>query len=253
MEYTVQKLAAMAGVSARALRYYDQVGLLKPARTSRSGYRLYGEAEIDRLQQILFYRELGVDLDTIRSIVAAPAFDRIAALRDHRTQLIEKRAQLDRLIDNVDRSLAAATGRETMQDKDKFSGFGQKLVDENEAKHGAEARRRWGDAAVDGSNAKVAKMTEAEHQAAAELAKAVIAALLEAMDTGDAAGEKARRTVELHKRWLMIYWDKYTPAYHAGLGRMYVEDDRFRANYDRNRPGAAEFLRDAILAYTGEK
>lgn len=84
MEYTVQKLANIAGLSTRTLRYYDEIGLLKPARTSTSGYRIYGQAEVDQLQQILFYRELGVNLEVIQEIITNPAFDRIKALQRHR-------------------------------------------------------------------------------------------------------------------------------------------------------------------------
>lgn len=105
MEYTVQKLAQLAGISSRTLRYYDEIGILKPARTA-SGYRVYGPAEIDRLQQILFYRELGVELAGIKQILDSPSFDRVKALKEHRQKLLVRRAQLDQLIANVEKSIA---------------------------------------------------------------------------------------------------------------------------------------------------
>ena len=89
MEYTVQKLAQLAGVSSRTLRYYDEIGLLKPARINSSGYRIYGSAEIDKLQQILFYRELGVELEKIKKIIHSSSFDSLKALQEHRTKLME--------------------------------------------------------------------------------------------------------------------------------------------------------------------
>ena len=98
MEYTVLKLAQMAGVSTRTLRYYDEIGILKPARINSSGYRIYGQLEVNRLQQILFYRELGVSLESIKEIVTAPSFDGARALQEHREKLLEKREQLDLLI-----------------------------------------------------------------------------------------------------------------------------------------------------------
>ncbi len=101
MEYTVQKLAHMAGVSTRTLRYYDELGILKPARINSSGYRIYGQAEVNRLQQILFYRELSVSLESIKEIVTSPLFDGAAALREHHEKLLNKREQLDELISNV--------------------------------------------------------------------------------------------------------------------------------------------------------
>ena len=91
MEYTIQKLGKLAGISNRTLRYYDEIGILKPARINTSGYRIYGQKEIDLLQQILFYRALEVDLDTIKSIITAPGFDGISALNEHHGKLLEKR------------------------------------------------------------------------------------------------------------------------------------------------------------------
>jgi len=90
MEYTVQKLGRLAGISTRTLRYYDEIGILKPARINSSGYRIYGKEEVDRLQQILFYRELGVSLDSIKNIITSPSFNGVEALREHREKLLEK-------------------------------------------------------------------------------------------------------------------------------------------------------------------
>ena len=98
MEYTVKKLGRLAGVSTRTLRYYDEIGILKPARINSSGYRIYGEKEIDRLQQILFYRELGVGLEGIKEILTSASFDEIKALLEHREKLLDKRKQLDMLV-----------------------------------------------------------------------------------------------------------------------------------------------------------
>jgi len=105
VEYTVQELADMAGVSGRTLRYYDEIGILKPKRRNSSGYRIYGVAEVDELQQILFYRELDLSLEQIKDIITDPTFDGLQALREHRAKLLHKRAQLNRLITNVDRSI----------------------------------------------------------------------------------------------------------------------------------------------------
>lgn len=95
MEYTVQKL----GQLARTLRYYDEIGLLKPARINSSGYRIYCSNEVDRLQQILFYRELGVNLDSIKEIITSPIFDASTALKEHRKKLLEKKSTIG-FVDN---------------------------------------------------------------------------------------------------------------------------------------------------------
>lgn len=253
MEYTVQKLAQMAGVSSRTLRYYDEIGILKPARTNSSGYRIYGQQEVDRLQQILFYRELGISLDQIKEIISAPAFDAADALKEHREKLHEKRKQLDLLITNVEKTIASAEGRTTMSDKEKFEGFKKKMIEDNEEQYGKEIREKYGDETVDKSNAKLMNMTQEEHEAVTKLAEEVNTALAEAMQTGDPAGELAQKAADLHKQWITFYWSEYSKEAHAGLAEMYVSDERFKAYYDKIRPGAAEFLRDAINIYTGQQ
>ncbi|PYI54213.1 MerR family transcriptional regulator [Paenibacillus flagellatus] len=253
MEYTVQKLGRLAGVSTRTLRYYDEIGILKPARMNSSGYRIYGQAEVNRLQQILFYRELGVNLDRIKELVTDPSFDGIEALKEHREQLLARRKQLDALIANVDKTLAWSEGRMTMTDKEKFEGFKQKLIDDNEAKYGKEVREKYGDEKVDKSNAKVKNMTKEQYEEVTRLAAEVTDTLAEAFKTGDPGSEVAQKAAELHKRWLTYYWGEYTKEAHAGVAQMYVDDERFRAYYDEKQPGTAEFLRDAILIYTGMK
>jgi DNA-binding transcriptional MerR regulator len=251
MEYMIQKLAVLAGVTTRTLRYYDRMGMLKPARINSSGYRIYGRAEVDKLQQILFYRELGIGLEEIRNMISSLGFDGVAALKAHRVHLMEKRKQLDCLISNVENSLAAAEGSIEMSDAEKFEGFKKGMLKENERKYGREVREKYGDETVTRSNEKLMGMSKHEFDRSNALAAEVITVLCKAMDSGDSAGPLAREAAGLHRQWLAGYWDQYSPEAHAGLGRMYADDERFRAYYDKHRPGAAVFLRDAILAYTG--
>jgi len=251
MEYTVQKLGRMAGISTRTLRYYDEIGILKPARINSSGYRIYGSKEIDMLQQILFYRELGMDLNNIKEIIASPSFDSIKALKNHREKLLEKRKQLDMLISNIDKTINSAEGGDKMSDKEKFEGFKRKMVEENEKKYGKEVREKYGDKVADESNQKVLNMTEEQYEEVTKLGNEVIATLNEAYKTGDPAGELAQKAADLHRQWLCYYWTSYSKEAHAGLAQMYVDDERFTKYYDEKQPGTAKFLRDAILIYTG--
>lgn len=253
MEYTIQKLASLAGVSTRTLRYYDEIGILKPARINSSGYRIYGQEEVNTLQQILFYRELGVGLDSIKDIVTAPSFDGAKALREHREKLLEKREQLDLLISNVDKTIALTEGRITMSDKEKFEGFKKKMVEENEKKYGKEIREKYGKDKVEASNAKVMNMTQEQYEEVTALAEQIQNTLAEAFKTGDPASELAQKAADLHKQWLTYYWKDYSKEAHAGLAQMYVDDERFTAYYDKEQPGTAEFLKDAIHIYTGQK
>ncbi|WP_449621560.1 MerR family transcriptional regulator [Robertmurraya sp. Marseille-Q9965] len=252
MEYTVQKLAQLAGVSSRTLRYYDEIGILKPARINSSGYRIYGEKEVDRLQQILFYRELGVNLETIKDIMTSPSYDGAKALKEHREQLLEKRKQLDLLIMNVEKSIASTEGRINMSNKEKFEGFKKKMVEENEQKYGKEIREKYGEETVNKSNAKLLNMSEADYEAVTKLEAQVKETLAEAFKTGDPTSEIAQKAADLHKQWLTYYWAEYSKEAHAGLAQMYVDDERFTAYYDKEQPGTAEFLRDAIHIYTGQ-
>ncbi|MGG4462195.1 MerR family transcriptional regulator [Brevibacillus porteri] len=252
MEYTVQKLGLLAGVSTRTLRYYDEIDLLKPARVNSSGYRIYGQQEVDRLQQILFYRELGVSLEEIREILDSPTFDAERALREHREKLLERRTQLDALIANVDLTLAQREGTKTMSDKQKFEGFKQKLIDDNEAQYGEEIRSKYGSNQVDKSNLKIKGMTEQEYAALEKLNEELHETLVQAFATGDPAHELAQKAADLHRQWLSFYWDSYSKDAHAGVAQMYVEDPRFTAYYDKEQPGVAEFLKDAVVIYTSK-
>ena len=251
MEYTVQKLARLAGISTRTLRYYDEIGILKPARINSSGYRIYSQAEVDLLQQILFFRELGMGLEQIKTIVTDPAFDAVKALREHHQKLLEKRVQLDLLIANVEKTIAHTEGGIEMTDQEKFTGFKKKMIDENEKKYGKEIREKYGNETVDRSNAKLQNMTKEQYEEVTALSEEITRTLAEAMKTGDPAGELAQKAAELHKEWLTFFWHEYSKEAHAGLAQMYVEDERFKAYYDKEQPGTAEFLREAILIYTG--
>lgn len=253
MEYTVQKLAKMAGISSRTLRYYDEIGILRPLRINSSGYRIYGQKEIDRLQQILFYRELGVSLEDIKDIITEPSFSAAGALREHREKLLAKREQLDLLIANVEKTIAAEEGSIKMTDKEKFEGFKQKMIDDNEKKYGKEIRGKYGDEQVDRSNQKVKDMTQEQYAQVEKLSEDVTTTLEKAFATGDPAGELAQRAADLHRQWLCFFWNHYTKEAHAGVAQMYVDDERFTAYYDKKQPGTAAFLRDAIFIYTGMK
>jgi DNA-binding transcriptional MerR regulator len=249
MEYSGNKLTKMSGVSARTLRYYDEIGLLKPKRVASSGYRIYGQDEVDALQQILFYRELGFSLEDIKQLMSAPGFDRQQAFVRHLADLHTKRERLDLLIRNVTKSIAAMKGDVTMTDKEKFEGFKQSLVDENERKYGTEIREKYGEQAVDESNANLMGLTQEQYNETERLRLEIEGTLKAAFDIGDPAGELAQKACDLHRQWLCIFYPKYSKEYHKGLGEMYVADDRFRANYDKLAPGCTEFLRDAINIY----
>lgn len=248
MEYTIKALADLAGVTPRTLRWYDREGLLRPLRTTETGYRIYGSQEVNRLQDILFYRELGLELAAIRQILDDPAFDRQAALQSHLRELEARRARLDGLILTVRKTIDETQGGVKMSDREKFESFKRHAVEANEARYGREIRDRYGDEAVDRANANVLALTEEEYGQWKALGEEIRAALAQAVRTGEnPAGEEGRRIAALHRRWLSFSWEAYTPQAHEELGRLYTADERFTAYYDRERPGCARFLRDAVL------
>jgi len=251
LEYTIKKLGQLAGVSTRTLRYYDEIGILKPARISSSGYRIYGQKEIDILQQILFYRELGFNLSDIREILSSPDFDKVKALKEHKKRLIEKRSQIDLLIKNVEKSIAYTEGRIKMSDKEKFEGFKQRLIEKNEEKYGEEIREKYGAEAVEKSYENFRNMSKEQYEEMQNIEQRFRETLLEAFKTGDPAGPLAQKAADLHKQWITYAWGDYNKEAHAGVAQLYVDVKRFTEYYDKDQPGLASFLKDAIFIYTG--
>jgi len=251
VEYTIRKIADLAGISTRTLRYYESVGLLAPERMNSSGYRIYGQAQVDRLQIILFFRELGLSLAAIRGILESDTFDSTQALREHRSLLLERKKQLDKLIANVEKTIEVQGGSATMTDSEKFEGLSQKMIEENEAKYGKEIRSRYGNETVDQSNDKLKKMTKEDHMRLESLTRELGATLKAACEQGDPTSALAQKACELHKKWLMYYWPQYSKENHLALTEGYVCDPRFTAYYDQIAPGSAVFLRDAMRKYLG--
>lgn len=251
MTYTVQKLAELAGVSKRTLRYYDQIGLLHPAEINASGYRIYTEKEVDLLQQILFFRELDVDLDTIKSIIYSPEFDRRKALEEHRNSLLDKQEHIRKLLENVEKSIQAIERKVQMSDNEKFTGFKEEKIAENEANYGEEIREAYGKEAVEAANQKFRGLTEEQYKKMEGVEQRLFKKLSIAMEAGDPTGPEALQAAELHREWLEFTWPAYSKEAHVGLAEMYVQDERFAAYYENNiMEGAAHFLRDSIRHYT---
>ena len=251
MEYTVNELAKLSGVSVRTLHYYDQIGLLHPLRIQENGYRIYGSAEVDCLQQILFYRELGMPLKKIQEILNTPNLDKEKILEEQLLALLERKKQLDILIKNMKKTISALKGERTMSDKEKFEGFKKKTIEKNEAVYGKELRARFGDEAIDASNKKVSDMSEIQWNNAQELSDCINQTLKEAYDTGDPAGDIAQKACDLHRQWLCMLWKDgtYSKEAHKALADGYVADERFTEYYDKIAPGCTKFLRDAIHIY----
>ena len=174
--YTVHELAELSGCTVRTLHHYDELGLVRAQRAS-NGYRRYGAAEVDRLHQVLLYRECGMPLAAIGRLLDDPAFDARDALAGHLRELHARKQRLDGLIASVEKTLACMEGSATMEDEEKFEAFKQGLVGENEQHYGKEVRERWGDDAADASNAKLMGMSVEQYRQTQKLEQGVKDAL----------------------------------------------------------------------------
>ena len=251
--YSIKELSDMAGVSARTLRWYDRIGLLQPAFVNDAGYRFYGEREVDLLQQILFYRERGVELKKIRSIIYEEGFDIMAAMEEHLYELEEQKARIDGLIRLVRRSIISMKGEDRMNDSEKFMAFKENVVKKHEEKYGAEARAKYGDKGVDDAQQKVLDMSEEDYERFVNLGEEILRRLEDAVQNGiSPESEEAGRIVALHKEWLGMTWKKYTEEAHKAVANMYISDERFKMHYDREVSGCAEFLEKAVRYKIGE-
>ncbi|MFZ4607561.1 MAG: MerR family transcriptional regulator [Caulobacter sp.] len=248
--YTVKQLATMSGVSVRTLHHYDQIGLLRPASVGENGYRYYGREELLRLQQILFHRELEFPLDAIATVLAAPDFDRTAALRRHRTMLDAEARRYRRLLRTLDDTLAALEGATDMKDRDLYQGFAPEKQAEYEAwvidRHGAGAK-----AEIDHGKAVMKSWTAGDVAGVQAEIEAVEAGLARAMADGlppDSAA--AADLIRRHHAWVARSW-KAPPTREAylGLAAMYGDHPDFRARYEDRAAGLLEHLQAAMTAF----
>jgi DNA-binding transcriptional MerR regulator len=219
--YSINRLAKLAGVSTRTLRYYDEIGLLSPKRMSSNSYRVYEQEDVDILQQTLFYRELGIPLEKIRSIIWSKDYDRVAALRGHLSALEAEKKRIELLITNVKKTIATAKGEMSMSDKERFEGFKRKLIAENERQYGKEVREKFGDEAVDASNAQILGMTPEQYEELQKLSQQLNESLKTAFEQGDPSSQLAQKVCALHKQWLGYYWSHYSKEAHRGLSQTY--------------------------------
>ncbi|MBL7714245.1 MAG: MerR family transcriptional regulator [Bdellovibrionales bacterium] len=251
MAYTVKKLAQWSGVSVRTLHFYDEIGLLKPARVTENGYRHYDKPELLRLQQILFYRELGFELKKIQEILSDPAFDSIQALKQHRKTLTKDLERTGKLIETIDKTLADLKKGKKMKDHELFQGFDPKKQKQYEY----DLVNRYGNqvkSAITESKAKTAKFTKADWARVSTQWESILSDLSVQFKKGSAPDSKAvQAVVERHFRWLHRFWTPTAESY-AGLGQGYTAPEWSKAfqAHDNQHPRLASFLADAIQVFS---
>lgn len=248
--HTVKQVAHMAGVSVRTLHHYDEIGLLKPAHIGANGYRYYGRGELERLQQILIHRELGIPLAEIGAILDDSGFDRLAALESQRSRVAEQAERFAHMLRTIDRTIADIKGDRAMKDADLYSG----VVDpQKQAEYEAWLEEEYGpdmkDRIEESKERMAAQPEGAMAQAMAEL-KPIEQGLAAQMQAGTGPDDPALDPlIERHRDWVGRMWNRpCPPEAYAGLADMYQHPD-FRARYEAIAPGFADFLIAAMKGW----
>jgi DNA-binding transcriptional MerR regulator len=255
MALTVSTVARLTGISVRALHHYDEIGLLRPSGRSDAGYRLYDDADLLRLQQIMFFRALELPLPEIQRIMSDPRFDVAATLRSQREMLIARLASTHALIGAVEAAIERVEKGETVVSKTKeerteemFSAFKDFKPEEYEA----EAEQRWGATeAFKESKRRTARYTKADWELIKTEAAGIYVALGDLMDAGTAPDAPAvMEAAEKHRQHISRWFYECSYEIHVGLGELYVNDTRFTANIDQAgaRTGLSAFLQEAFAA-----
>ena len=228
----IKEFARITGVSVRTLHYYDQIGLLRPARVDKdSGYRYYDEASLLRMQQILFYRELDFPLKDICRILSSPNFDAQQALAEQRKLLSFKKERLERLIAAIDDHVKGEINMHAFDNRE-FEQYRE------------EVKERWGHTQA---YAEYQQKGKQDYNLLSAGMNAIMAEFAACKQAGYAsASSEAQALVKKLQAYITANFYNCTDAILAGLGEMYVADDRFRSNIDRYGESTAEFIRQAI-------
>jgi DNA-binding transcriptional MerR regulator len=245
--FTVKQLSKMAGVTPRTLHHYDDIDLLKPSRVGDNGYRYYGEEALLKLQQILFYRELGFPLDDIKKIMGRRDFDVLGALQSHKVALQKQVSRLNRLLATVDNTIQHIKGEKIMSQKGLFEGFSE----EEQEKYALEAEQMYDPETVRESNRKWKVYSAEKKKAIMAEGKQIYEDMIAAMPKGASSAE-VQSIIEHWRKHMDYFW---TPNLEQllGLANGYNNDPRFKANFDKMHPQLAEFMLKAVKVYVESK
>lgn len=246
--YTVKQLSELAGVSVRTLHYYDEIDLLHPSKVGENNYRYYDDAAVYRLQQILFYREIGLELMQIKEVMDSSDFDLVSALRSHRTVLQEKINRLQNLIGTVDNTISDLTGGAKMSKKRLFEAFS----DEQQKEYEREARLEYGPDNVNESIKRWNSYTEAQKMAIGEEGEQVYRELMEALEAGTPATDESVQSVFARWHQHLRYFYEPTLDLLRGLGMLYNTDARFMKTFADLHPDLPPYLEEGITQYVDD-
>jgi DNA-binding transcriptional MerR regulator len=246
MSLTIGAVARLAGVTVRTLHHYDEIGLLRSSSRSDAGYRRYDDDDLERLQRILFYRELGFALEEIRDVMRDGRTDATGHLQRQHAMLLDRIGRLRRMAAAVEKAMEATTMGISLTPEERLEVFG----DFDPAEHATEVEERWGDSdAYRESTRRARTYTKEDWQRIKAQGEAAIAQVVAAMQAGEpAASAKAMAGAEAHRRQIDEAFYPCSYEMHVGLAEMYLADPRFTATYEKIAPGLAQYLHDAIKA-----
>lgn len=247
MNYTVKELSKLAGVSIRTLHHYDDINLLKPSERTDSNYRIYTEKELLRLQQILFFKELEFSLDEIKAILDDPNFNAIEQLKTHKKLLEEKTKNYKTLLKTIDKTILKLTKKKLITDKELYEGF----EPEQAKAYRKEAIERWGEEKVKESEQRLKKLTKEEFDNVKEEGHEIALNIANLMNESPNS-TKVQEQIQRHYNHLKNFYEPNVEIY-RGLANLYVEDERFKAFYEKIKPGLAEFLSRAMKHFCDNK
>ncbi len=246
MSWTVGELARLAGVTVRTLHHYDRIGLLRPSGRTAAGYRSYELPDLDRLQQVLVYRELGFPLEEVATLLDDPEADPAEHLRRQHRLLRDRLERTQAMVAAVEKEMEARQMGIHLSPEERFEVFGE----HDPAQYDAEVEERWGDTdAYRQSQRRTASYGKDDWlriQAEGEDVEARFAAALRDGVPADSA--RAMDLAEEHRQQISRNFYDCPPAMHAALGRMYVEDERFTAHYEQRAAGLAQYVSTAVQA-----
>ena len=242
----VGEVAALAGVTVRTLHHYDRIGLLSPSGRTAAGYRQYAPADLDRLHQVLLYRELGFPLEEVATLLDDPSADPEAHLRRQHRLLRDRLERTKAMVAAVEKEMEARAMGIPLTPEEKFELFGESYSEDYER----EAEERWGDTdAWTQSQRRTSAYTTEDWVRIKEEASEVERRFAEALRSSVPADSVAAMDLaEAHRQHITQWFYDCPPAMHAGLGRTYVEDERFTAHYEEIAPGLAQYVSTAVQA-----
>jgi len=250
--YSVKEVAMLAGVSVRTLHYYDEVDLLKPFVNQGNNYRVYDDEDIEKLQQILFFKELGFKIAEIKNILGSPDFDRVDALKSQRDLMYKKVERYMKIIDTASETISSLEKGGNMKNENLFKGLDFEEINAHKEQYKKEVNEKYDGKLVGESKKRTSNYSKEKWEEIQSESSAIFNELARLMDE-DVSGIRVQELVAAYHKHIDTYFYPCSIQIYKGLGEMYVADERFAEFYDKVKIGLATFIKDAIDYYVDKQ